>query len=463
MYNSSKDTTLVVGLGSSGLATMDWLKDNNRSYIGWDDNEELRQKLASQNYVIATRIGLIDWECISSLILSPGVPYHHPKSNEAVIVAEQHNIPVMGDISLLFEVLSSRRKNIKFIGITGTNGKSTTTDLVSEVLKNAKKNYMMAGNIGVPVMKLVDRFDGDIVLLELSSYQLDLNIQDHFDSAALINITPDHLDRHGGLEGYIAAKKNIFNNQSSQNLAIVCIDDRYCSEIANQLTHSNLVRVSGTNNSTADYYIENHSLIKKLLNGTKLSLFNFESSLYLHGNHNYQNAAVAYLLCKQLNIEDQIIFDSFLNYKGLPHRQEFVLKHKNMTFINDSKATNADATAPALGTFKNIIWILGGVEKSGGIESLTERFDSLQYAVCYGKSAAQFNQTIRNKSIISSAVVNSLEESIDLAIEYCENHKDTDFTILLSPAAASFDQFKNFEHRGNVYKDYIVKKITAGS
>ncbi|MDI9408161.1 MAG: UDP-N-acetylmuramoyl-L-alanine--D-glutamate ligase [Candidatus Pacebacteria bacterium] len=461
--NLSKDKiVLVVGLGSSGLSTINWLARNNYPYIGWDDSSIVRKDFTQQNYNIAPTIDTINWSDISVVILSPGVPYRFPKKSEIILNAERYTIPVKGDISLLFFALTKRRAEITYVAITGTNGKSTTTSLVGQVLKDAQVNYLLAGNIGIPVLDLVDDFTGDIIVLELSSYQLDLNIDDYFDIAALLNITPDHLDRHGGLNGYIEVKGKIFANQTRNSLAVIATDDQYTQKLALAINPQQLITASGTGSVHADYTVINGMLSLNADNGTRELLYDLNQSKYLHGDHNHQNAAVAYIICKNLNIRDHQIFESFANYSGLEHRQELVLKSGNMTFINDSKATNADACAPALKSFDNIVWILGGVEKAGGIESLVKYMDRVKLALCYGQSASVFSNSIKQSSTIETKVLKSLEEAVDYAIVFCQSNKILNFTILLSPSAASFDQFKNFEHRGTVFKNYIHKLKKKG-
>ena len=454
----SSRTVLVVGLGASNLAVIGWLASNSIPYLGWDDQEAVRNSLINQGYRIANSVAEIDWTRIGRVILSPGVPYHFPETSRIVSEAEYRNIQVSGDMALFFEILKSKNHSITSIGITGTNGKSTTTALVAEILKQANIASQYGGNFGIPVMDLLNSPTADTILLEISSYQLDLNINHGFSIAALLNITPDHLDRHGGMAGYCTAKKKIFAGQGKDDYAIVSLDDQYCQSIAKKLNRQRLITVSVHADSSADVFVESDSLFYSE-NGVRAKKYDFKNSKYLQGIHNYQNAAVAFAIAKSLEINESVIFDCFDRFAGLAHRQELIASFQNMRFINDSKATNADACAPALRTFANIVWLVGGVEKSGGIESLLPSLGSVKFAIPYGQAKDSFTQSLRKSSAIRTESVDTIEQATRMAIDYCQMNPETEFTILLSPAAASFDQFRNFEHRGEVFREIVKNQI----
>lgn len=395
----------VFGLGKSGKATLEYLGD--KVAYAWDDNAEvISDKLQPPSKW--------DWSKIEALILAPGIPLTHPKPHYIVKAAHKHNVKIICDI----EVLWQDNQDSFFIGITGTNGKSTTTALLTHILQKNGFDAVMGGNIGNAALGLGKH---KYYILEMSSYQLDLIDKTKFNIAIWLNISPDHIDRHGDLEGYIAAKKHIFKNGNDK---VICgIDDEHSQKIAEEFS---AIQISKNNN-----------------------LGDFEN---IPGIHNMQNINAAYAVCKELGLEDNDIFSAIKTFPGLEHRIEQIRKIGNVVYVNDSKATNAESTAQALATFDNIYWIAGGVAKEGGIEPLQEFFSKIKKAYLIGEAAEEFATSLEGK--VDFEITKNIENAIIYASNDCENG-----VILLSPACASFDQFKNFEERGDFFRKLVLNLI----
>ena len=441
--NYKNKPVAVFGLGKAGQASIDLLLKSGAEVFAWDDNQksidELKGKYKNVKFAAPEEY---DWKKINALVLSPGIPFTFPKPHKIVSLAQKNKCPVICDIELLYKAA----KGAKFVGITGTNGKSTTTALIGHVLKFAGKKVEVGGNIGVAASKLPIMGKDGIYVIEVSSYQLDLLRETKFDIALLLNITPDHIDRHGDMDGYVAAKLKIFDRQTKSDIAVIAVDDEHTQYIAKQVSKSKVVRVSNIS-SSADISIK----AGKITDGKKV--LNIGIPERLPGEHNAQNIVAAYAALSNLGLDDKTIKDGIHTFPGLSHRIEYVAIIDGIKFINDSKATNAFATEKALLSFDNIYWIAGGLPKEGGIEALDSLFPKIKHAFLIGQAEQEFAKTLDGK--VAYTRCGSLEKAIKAAYESAKKAKEKTPIVLLSPACASFDQFKNFEHRGEEFSRLV--------
>ncbi|MDR2067996.1 MAG: UDP-N-acetylmuramoyl-L-alanine--D-glutamate ligase, partial [Holosporaceae bacterium] len=422
----------VIGLGKTGQVVAEALLKGGARVSAHDDFLTSNSKY--QNLELCD----FDWNSIDFLIVSPGVNLLWPRKNLSVELAQQHFIPIINDIDL-FQLHVSGKK----ICITGTNGKSTTVALIHHIFEHAGKRSSIGGNFGVPVLSL--EANSDFYVLELSSYQLESCNILGFDTAILLNIKPDHLIRHGGISGYIAAKQKIFANSRAESKAIIGVDDEYCLEIARFLKsvkHPNLIPISGRMVPDSGVGWSGNDLAD--------NRFGFSEIVYrahrrLEGAHNRQNIAAAYVICATNGISGDDFCAGLYSFSGLEHRQEFVDDICGIQYINDSKATNADAVEQALKRFDNIVWILGGRPKENGISSLVEYFSRIKFAFLIGEAAEEWSQFLQ-KHGVNNEIAGTLEAAVNGAHEMARSCRAE--VVLLSPACASFDQFKDFEDRG---------------
>ena len=399
-----KLTIGVLGLGKTGLGVLSFLKQHDLHAVAWDDNADQRKKATDAGFPLWAEDYRVDL-----LIASPGIDIHkHPKAKAAM--------QIIGDIDLL----ATLRPDARLIGITGTNGKSTTTALLTHILTHAGLPATMGGNIGIPALDLINQFDKSIFVLELSSYQLDLYSSRPFSAAAILNITPDHLERHGTMDLYATAKKKILRDCP---FAVVGTTDPYCLELAQ----------------------------KPGILGLETPSPRQDLPPCLRGSHNAQNIAVAGAIALHFGVTESQLEEALQTYPGLPHRMEPVGQTDQLLFINDSKATNAEATHFALRSFDTIYWLCGGLAKSGGVKVLKEDMCQVKKGYFYGKDGAHLAQDLPD-------LPHSIHETLDQA--FAAALKDAkEGVILLSPACASFDQFKNFEERGTYFRGLVEKHL----
>ncbi len=460
----------VFGLGKAGRAAIDFLLDVGCLVYAWDDNEEACKQVATE--IIGKDVTLAPpdtymWGCIDILILSPGIPFTHPKPHEIVTQAFAADCKVMCEVELLYYA----NKQAKFVGITGTNGKSTTTALVGHILKHAGMKIEVGGNIGTPACALAKLgFDG-VYILELSSYQLDLLWATKLDIAVLLNITPDHLDRHGDMANYIRAKKAIFNHQTSDDIKIIGVDDKDSKaiyEYCNSSSFAQTFPISSKNSAEGGVSVANGKLIDEMEFAEHYE-FELGELKKLSGQHNAQNIAAAYAVARGLDVDREIIIEAIKSFEGLEYRMQYIGMIENILFYNDSKATNAEATSHALSSFENIYWIAGGVEKEGGINSLGECFLNIRHAFLIGEAKDNFAVTLGGK--VEYSCYDSLKDAeiaaFNMALSDLGKIKNP--VVLLSPACASFDMYKSFEERGQAFCDIYsemkmdsVKRICGG-
>ncbi len=419
----------VFGLGKTGLSVINALIKSGARIYAWDDHEEqiANAKMMNKkcNFIHPKEY---NWHEISALVLSPGVP---TEPHWIVKLARRFDCKIKSDIELFLE---AKTTNQKVIGVTGTNGKSTTTSLIGHILKSAGKKVAIGGNLGVPVLDL--ERDAEIYVIELSSFQLELMNKINVDISALLNITPDHIDRHGSMENYIAAKLKLINGSK---IAVIGCDNEITADIFNKFT-GNKIPISASMSPSLSFQcpgtvislkLENHSLS---VSDVKINLMS-----------NAENIAAAYAVCKILGVDSNTIINGIKSFSGLRHRNELLGKIRNVFFVNDSKATNAKSSEKAILSYENIYWIVGGKSKEGGIESLSKHFTRIRKAFLVGESTEAFANTMEDK--VDFVKCCNLKNALKLAFEEALNSKE-EVTILLSPACASFDQWKNFEERG---------------
>lgn len=436
----------VFGLGKAGEASVAALLAGGAKVYAWDDKPPAELKPYHKPYPEWP------WQELSALVLAPGVPLTHPKPHATVELAKKHNVPVIGDIEILYRL----QPDARYIGITGTNGKSTTTTLIGHILKEAGEQVEIGGNLGTAALSLAPLGKGGSYVLELSSYQLDLVHSTRFNTAVFLNVTPDHIDRHGDMTGYIAAKKHLFDRQQKDDVAIIAIDDEYTKALAAELKKSGKQRVIEVSccDKTNDIYVQDGILYDGAQH------FDLRGIASLTGAHNWQNAALAYATAKVQGIAPEKIYALMKTFPGLRHRLQLVDTIHNVRFINDSKATNADAVQHALKPYKNIYWLAGGKAKEGGIESLTPLFGHIARAYLFGEAENMFAKTLEGK--VEYKRMGTLEAAVKQAAKDAFAEKREGAVVLLSPACASFDQFKSFEHRGDVFCN-LVAEVAHGA
>ncbi|HUC17909.1 MAG TPA: UDP-N-acetylmuramoyl-L-alanine--D-glutamate ligase [Acetobacteraceae bacterium] len=425
----------VMGLGRNGLPTAEALVAMGAEVSAWDDDGASRDTASRHGIHLANPLaGML---AVDALILSPGIPHIFPAPHPVAARAAEQGIPILSDAELLFQAVRAAGSRAGFIGITGTNGKSTTTALIAHILKTAGVSFAAGGNLGPAALALPLLPDAGYYVLEMSSYMLERISELRFEIATLLNLSPDHLDRHGGMEGYIAAKKRIFAQRTPQGLAVIGIDDQLSCEIAASLAPP-LARISGE--SAADVWCESGTLCDRI--GPILAMH--EASA-LPGTHNAQNAAAAAAVALAAGVARPALAAAIRSYPGLPHRQQSICRIGGIEFINDSKATNADSVARALACYPRVVWIAGGIAKEGGIESLERFFPRLAEALLIGRDAPLFAATLARCGV-PYRIVGRLEDAVPAAYEAARARSVP--VVLLSPAAASFDQFQGFPERG---------------
>lgn len=438
----------LFGLARSGTACMEALRLGGAEVLAWDDSDASVAQARQQGAPIAD-LHEVDFSTLDALVLSPGVPLTHPEPHWTVKKAKTAGIEIIGDTEVFARAIAG--SGSKIVAITGTNGKSTTTALIGHVLTQAGLDVDVGGNIGTAVFLMRPPAAGRIYVLELSSFQIDLMPSLQPDVGILTNLTPDHLDRHGSMEGYAAVKARMFSQQPPDQTALVGVDDPYCLAIAEALGDRPTVRkVSVEGRLPNGISAVNAMLVDR--KGNEETSFDLSGMKALRGSHNWQNACMAYGAATALGVHVDKIIAAMKSFPGLKHRMQQVASLGKVAFVNDSKATNADAASKALAAFDNIYWIAGGIAKSGGIASLASYFPKIKTAYLIGEAAQSFEREIAGRvNVVRSA-------TMDKAI--AQAAKDAGATggeavVLLSPACASFDQYKNFEVRGDAFVSLV--------
>ena len=454
----------VFGLGRSGLTAARALKAGGAEPVLWDDGISSRMQAEAEGFVVED-LTTADWSGFAALVLAPGVPLTHPVPHWTVEKAKEAGIEIVGDLELFARALAAlpEGERPQMVAITGTNGKSTTTALTAWVLKQAGMTVHMGGNIGIGVLALPKPTPGAVYVIECSSYQLDLTTTFAPDVAILTNISPDHLDRHGGMEGYVAAKARIFANCPVQGgAAVISTDDLgVFLEIAYPASDAGWSVIPVATHGTADQLDPVWQVGGPLIlarpgevelieepGGEVSTLADLSAAKALAGRHNAQNAAFALIGAGAIGVDPAVAVEGLLSFPGLAHRMEPVGRIGRVRFINDSKATNADAARQALAAYDRVFWIAGGRAKAGGIDDLTDLFPRVVEAFLIGEAAGPFAAALGDvPHRISGDMASAVQQAFEAA-----SATGREEVVLLSPAAASFDQFPDFEARGEAFR-----------
>ncbi|MFS2010729.1 UDP-N-acetylmuramoyl-L-alanine--D-glutamate ligase [Azospirillum sp. CT11-132] len=447
----------VMGLGKSGLATARALRDSGAEVRVWDDNPASRAAAEAEGFAVVD-LATADLSDLTTIVWSPGIPHTFPKPHPVAERARALGIELICDI----ELLGRAERDCAFIGITGTNGKSTTTTLVGHILAAAGRKAAVGGNLGTPVLTFDPIGSGNTCVLEMSSYQLELTHSITFDIAVLLNITPDHLARHGGMEGYVAAKKLIFHRQTWPRTAVIGVDDEHCRKIHADLAAAGDQRVwpiSARGPVAGGVYATDGWLVDDT-DGEAVRVAELSALPTLLGAHNWQNAAAAFATCKAAGLPVAAIVAAMATFPGLAHRQQLVGTLEGVRFVNDSKATNADATEKALATFDPIYWILGGQAKDTGLNGLEGYMGRVRHAFLIGEAQEQFAAWLDAQGVAYTRC-GTLDVATAKAAGMALAERLEGACVLLSPACASWDQFANFEKRGDAFAAYVANIVSA--
>jgi len=421
----------IYGMGLTGCSAAVTLKKLGAQVFCWDDNIKVRKKIKKFNFLLNKF--WLDKKLVDNIVISPGIDISKCKIKNFL----RRNLnKVITDLDLFFDL----NKDALIVSITGTNGKSTTCKIIEKILKFAKYNVKTVGNIGNPILSAIETKKKYVFILEVSSYQLQYSKLFRSKHAAILNISPDHLERHRNIKNYIKIKSRIFFGQSSSDYSYINPTNKYSKSIINifktKKLKSKLIPIK-----KLGYDL----LIKKINNN------------YFKSKGNIENMAFAYRIAKNLKISDKIIIRGLKKFKGLPHRQEIVFSNRNLLCINDSKATSFDACFQSLSNYNQIYWIVGGLPKYKDYFYLNSVRKKIVKAYIIGKNIPFFKKQIRKK--IPFTVSKNIHNAVNDIYKDIKSKKNLKKTILFSPAAASFDQFANFENRGNYFKNLIIKKF----
>jgi UDP-N-acetylmuramoylalanine--D-glutamate ligase len=444
----------VFGLGKSGLLAAGALIAGGADVVVFDDDEKMLADAQAAG-LKAQNLRALDWSAIAALVLAPGVPLTHPTPHWAASLARKAGVEIIGDIELFCRERAKSGQACPLVAITGTNGKSTTTALITHLIKSAGRDAQMGGNIGVPVLALEPFAHRRAYVLEVSSYQIDLAPSLRSTVGILLNVSEDHLDRHGSMENYAALKALLPACVEPGGTAVIGVDDRYTRDVANRIERAGktVVRVSVKAPLRDGFYAEGSRILRSVA-GKAHAVAQLAGIGSLRGQHNAQNAACAVAACLALGLELPAIQMGLASFPGLAHRMQQIAHKDNVLFVNDSKATNADSAARALASFHDIFWIAGGKPKTGGIESLAEYFPRIAKAYLIGEAAKEFAGTLDGNVPYETSGV--LSAAIDAATRDAQASGRKEPVVLLSPACASFDQYPNFEVRGKAFTDLVL-------
>ncbi len=441
----------VFGLGTSGNATVQALVEGGASVAAWDDSAAGREAAAAAG-VPPVDLTTADWTKFAALVLTPGVPLTHPEPHWTVLKARQAGLEVIGDVELFCRERAKVCPHAPFIAITGTNGKSTTTALIAHILREAGKDVQLGGNIGRAVLTLDPLSLGRYYVVECSSFQIDLAPSINPSVGVLLNITPDHLDRHGTIDNYAAVKERLIAGSAA---SVVVVDDAWCTAIADrvQTPKARLARVSTL--TRHDVYFQMPFVYRA---GTDMAVADLSGIGSLRGRHNGENAAATLAALSSAGLSDAVIAQHMKTYPGLAHRMEQIGHVGRVLFVNDSKATNAESTEKALSSWdRGIFVILGGKAKDGGIEMLRPYFSRIAKAFLIGAAAEDFAASLG--SSVPFEKCGTMDAAVAAAARDAAASAVDEPVVLLSPACASFDQYKNFEQRGDHFRSLVLEAI----
>lgn len=452
----------VLGLGRSGLAAATSLSAGGALPLCWDDSAEIRARAEAAGHRLhdLTRADALDGAV--ALIVSPGIPHLYPHPNPVVARAMEAGVPVDNDIGLFFRSFAAGDWDHfdvtpQVVAVTGSNGKSTTSALIHHILAQAGRPSQLAGNIGRGVLDIDPASDGEVVVLELSSYQTDLARALTPDIAVFTNFSPDHLDRHAGLGGYFAAKRRLFA-EGGPDCAVIGCDEPEGRYLANQLALGQedyrVIRVSATARIGFGWsVVARKGFLAETRKGRQAASIDLRAMPGLPGVHNHQNAGAAYAVARALGLAPRQIEAALASFTGLPHRSQFLGEKHGIRFVNDSKATNVQSAAMALAAFTHIRWLAGGLGKEGGLTGLGAGLDNVEKAYLYGHSAREFALQI-------GQTVHEVADTLDTAFLRAVAEAQPGDTVLLAPAAASFDQYPDFEKRGEHFAALVAAHLS---
>lgn len=452
----------VFGLGVSGIATCEALVASGAQVFTWDENPKAREKTKDTEYR-AEHPKQWPWKKMTAVVVSPGVPLTHPKPHPVVRKSRMEKIPVIGDTELFARAINAipERERPRVVAVTGSNGKSTTTALIGHILREAGEDVHVGGNIGEATLSLPAPERDAIYVLELSSFQLDLTFSLRANAAVFLNLSPDHIERHGTTAGYLAAKKRIFMNQTAEDLAVVGVDDDYGEAVCTELTaqgNAKIVPVSAKGALGRGAYALDGKLFHNFEGKTALA-GDLSDARGLRGAHNHQNAAAALAVCVYLGVSPALVVKSAKRFSSLTHRMEEVGRIGKTLYINDSKATNAAAAARALSAFESVFWIAGGKPKEGGVASLRDMMNRVARVYLIGEAAPAFEEQLRGA--VPCVQCGDLKTAVSKARADAAASEAASPVVLLSPACASYDQFKNFEERGDAFRNLVSEMASA--
>ncbi|MFV0333353.1 MAG: UDP-N-acetylmuramoyl-L-alanine--D-glutamate ligase [Tropicimonas sp.] len=454
----------ILGLGRSGLTAARAVAAGGGVPLCWDDGEAGRERAEAEGFALRdlTRPGALD--DVAMLVTSPGIPHLYPAPHRAIAAALEAGVPVDNDIGLFFRSLAvsdwDRLDTLpKVVAVTGSNGKSTTSALIAHLLNEAGREAQLAGNIGRGVLDIDPPGDGGVVVLELSSYQTELARALTPDVAVFTNLSPDHLDRHGGKGGYFAAKRRLLV-EGGPDRAVIGVDEVEGQFLAGQLAQGpgddRVIRISSARKLVGPGWsvFARKGFLAEYRKGRQVAAIDLRGIAGLPGAHNHQNACAAYAVARTLGLAPRVIEAGLHSFEGLPHRSQRVAEWNGVSFVNDSKATNADAAAQALRAFEGIRWICGGLEKEGGLEVLHPHLGHVVKAYVIGREAERFALDLGEG--VACEICGTMERAVARAVAEAQPGE----TVLLAPAAASFDQYDSFEKRG---EDFMarVREITG--
>jgi UDP-N-acetylmuramoylalanine--D-glutamate ligase len=447
-------TVAVFGLGGSGLASCHALRSGGAEVVAGDDGADRLAEAAQAGFMTAD-LRKVSWGNFAALILTPGAPLTHPAPHWSVLMARAAGVEVIGDIELFCRERRRHAPDAPFVAITGTNGKSTTTALIAHLMRVAGYDTQMGGNIGTAILSLEPPRRGRVHVIEMSSYQIDLTPSLDPSAGILLNVSEDHIDRHGTLANYAAVKARLVAGVQPQGTAIVGVDDIFSRNAADRIEQSGkrVVRVSVKNPLADGVYVERETILRAS-GGARTEIARIGGIGSLRGLHNAQNAACAAACTLAMDVSRDVLQAGLRSFPGLAHRMEQVGRRGHVLFVNDSKGTNADAAAHALSSFGDIFWIAGGKPKLGGIAGLAEYFPRIRKAYLIGEAAEEFAKTLGERA------PHEFSETLDVAVDHAAHDAEAsglaDPVVLLSPACASFDQYRNFEIRGARFRDLVT-------
>jgi UDP-N-acetylmuramoylalanine--D-glutamate ligase len=445
----------VMGLGVAGLPTVRALIASGANVMAWDDGADSRNKAAAEGIPIVDLMAA-DWAGIDTLVLSPGIPHTFPKPHPIAERARRADAKIVCDVDLL----GRAQPDATYVGITGTNGKSTTTALIAHILRRAGKQLEVGGNLGPAVMNFAPLGKGGIYVLEMSSYQLERTFSIKFDVSVLLNISPNHIDRHGDLAGYVAAKARIFARNGKKQTAVVGVDDEETRRVADTVAdRMHVVRVTREAPGAGMVGAAGTKLVDRT-NGEARVVLDLKDAPDLPGRHNAQNAAAAYAAARALGLAPDVIAAAMKTYRSLPHRLERVATIDGVTYVNDSKATSPEATVWALTSYDKVIWIGGGLSKEVGYDALIPYLPKITHAFLVGKAAPEIAAFL-DRHKIPHTTTDTIERAVPAAHAKAKEASSVK-VVLLSPACASFDQYRSFEKRGDDFR-VQVKKLGGGA